>query len=120
MRSASQISLLEQDQLWQVAQGPIDEINGLSGTSLSTGKFKLLHVGRNNPRHQSTPANDLPENGVAEKDLWGLVNIKLNMSQQCSFRAKVDDDILGKYFQLIKRGVLSPLLWMKHHLELGG
>ncbi|PKU47288.1 rna-directed dna polymerase from mobile element jockey-like [Limosa lapponica baueri] len=79
------------------------------------GKCKVLHLGRNNPRHQYMLGAAQLESSFAEKSLGVLVDTKLNMSQHCALAAKKANGILGcikqeKCCQQVRRGDPSPLL----------
>jgi len=53
----------------------------------SKGKWRVLHLGRNNPMHQYKLRADLLECSSVERDLGVLVDDKLTMSQQCALVA---------------------------------
>ena len=55
-------------------------------------KYEVLHLGRNNPRHQHRLEADQLESSLAGKAK--LVD-KLTMSQQCTLAAKKANGILG-------------------------
>jgi len=55
----------------------------------------VLHMGHNNPMRQYRLGEECLECCLAEKDLWVLVNIQLNMSRQCVQVAKKTNSILS-------------------------
>ncbi|GAB0178439.1 mitochondrial enolase superfamily member 1 [Grus japonensis] len=61
---------------------------------LHKGKCRVLHLGRNNPKHQYRLGVDLLGSSAAEKGLGVLVKKKLSMSQQCALMAKKNNEAL--------------------------
>ncbi|GAB0183476.1 mitochondrial enolase superfamily member 1 [Grus japonensis] len=89
----------------------------------SKGKCRVLHLGRNNPKHQYRLGVDLLGSSSAEKDLGVLVGNKLSMSQQCSLVATKANVFLGCIQKSVAsrwREVILPLYsaLVRPHLEL--
>jgi len=70
----------------------------------NNGKYRVLHLGRNNPMHQYRLGADLLESSSVERDLCALVDDKLTTTQLCALADKKANGILGR------RGSPPPLL----------
>ena len=75
-------------------------------------KHKVLHLGKNNPRHQYRLGAELLQSGSVEKDLGVLVDNKLTLCQHCALVSKKAKGILGCIKRSVARrlrGVILPL-----------
>ncbi|GAB0188487.1 cAMP-dependent protein kinase inhibitor alpha [Grus japonensis] len=89
---------------------------------LNKAKCKVLHMGRDNPKHNYRMGGEWIESSHEEKDLGVLVDEKLNMTQQHALVAQKATHILGCIKSSVtsrSREVILPLYsaLMRPHLE---
>jgi len=66
-------------------------------------KCKIQHMVQGNPKHKYRLGGEWIESSPEEKDLWVLVDKKLNMTQKCALVSQKVNSILGS----IKRSTAS-------------
>jgi len=85
----------------------------ISRMRFNKSKCRVLHLGRNNNKYQYRLGHDLLERRSAEKDVGGLVDNRLVMSQMCALVARMANGILGcikECGQQVRVGYPPPLL----------
>ncbi|KFQ33979.1 hypothetical protein N332_14414, partial [Mesitornis unicolor] len=85
-------------------------------------KYRVLHLGWNNPHYQYKLGDDVLESSPEEKDLGVPVDEKLDMSHQCASAAQAANSILGCITRSVasrSREVILPLCsaLVRPHLE---
>jgi len=93
---------------WDVTQRDLEKLNKWACVNLmkfNKAKRKVLHLGRGNPEYQYRLGDEEIASSLTEKDLWVLMDEKLDMSHQCVLEAQKAKHILD----CIKRSVASRL-----------
>jgi ribonucleases P/MRP protein subunit RPP40 len=108
--------------LLQSALDALTEWAATWGMAFNTAKCKVLHVGKNNPRHVYTMGDQQLAVSSLERDIGVLVSDSLKPSEQCSKAAKTANAVLGQIarsFHYRDRFTFVKLykLYVRPHLE---
>jgi len=89
--------------------------------SFNKGKYRVLHLERNNFTHQYRLRSELLKKNSAEKDLDVLVDNRLAMSQQCVLVARKANGglkcIKKSMASRLRKVILLYFTLMRPHLE---
>lgn len=77
-----------------VIQHNLDRLSD-KNLKVQQGKLEVLHMGKNNSRHQYMLWVTQTESSSSKKDLGVLVDTKMNISQQCALATKKANSIPG-------------------------
>ena len=80
-------------------QRALDSLTGWAenwGMAFNVQKCKVMHVGRNNPRHDYTMGGSILAETVEERDLGVIMAKSLKPSAQCAKAAKTASMVLGQ------------------------
>jgi len=97
---------VDMPQGWDAVQRDLHKLEKWGCVNLkkfNKAKCKVLHLGWSKPQYQYWLVDEGIKSSPEEKDLWVLVDEKLDMSQRCVLTAQKTNYILG----CIKRSVTS-------------
>ena len=86
--------------------------NKWAGNLFNKEKCPAFHLGRSKPMHQCRLGTNGLESSFAIKDLWVLVDTKMNTNHQCALVAKAPNSTLGCWKSVASR--LKELIFPLH------